>query len=106
MPGETRNFTFKLPVVVANIDTMSVCFYQNGEKLVEYNESDIENLYGVSDEENLLVCSLPREDTLKFENQTRAQIQMEWEIDGFHSVAKAQRISVGDYLKKDYIEGA
>lgn len=105
MPGENRNFTFKLPVVVADIDTMSICFYQNDDKLIEYDETMTDNIYGVGDDENLLVCALPREDTLKFENKIRAQVQIEWEIDGFHSVAKAQRISVGDYLNKEYIEG-
>lgn len=104
MPGETRNYTFKLPVAVANIDTMSIRFYQDGEKLVEYNETMTDHIFGVDGEENLLVCSLPREDTLKFENKIRAQMQMEWEVDGYHSVAKAQRISVGSYLNKEYLE--
>ena len=105
MPGETRNYTFMLPVSVADIDSLKICFYQNGAKLVEYNETMTDNIYGVSGEPNLLVCSIPRENTLLFENKVRAQMQMEWEVDGYHSVAKAQKVSVGDYLYKDFATG-
>lgn len=103
MPGETRNFAFKLPVVVTDIDSINIMFYQYGEKLFSYNETMTEKVYGVDGEPNMLICSIPREDTLKFENKMQGQIQMEWEIDGYHSVAKAQRISVGDYLNKEYL---
>jgi hypothetical protein len=106
MPGETRNYTFKLPVKVADIDSIKIMFYQDGEKLLEYNDTMTEKVYGVEGEANLLICSIPREDTLKFENKLRAQMQMEWDIDNYHSVTKVQNISVGDYLNKEYLEGA
>jgi hypothetical protein len=105
MPGETRNYTLKLPVEVASIDSIDIMFYQDGEKLFEYDDTMTERIYGIEGQPNLLVCSIPREDTLKFENRIRAQMQIEWDVDGYHSVAKAQRISVGDYLNKDYVEG-
>lgn len=104
MPGETRNYTFKLPVAVADIDTIDIMFYQNDEKLIEYDETMIDRIYGVENEPDVIVCSLPREDTLKFENRMKAQMQMEWDVNGYHSVAKAQRISVGDYLNREYLE--
>lgn len=103
MPGETRNYTFKLPVAIADIDTMKICFYQDDEKIKEYDETMTDNIYGVEGEDYFVVCTLPREDTLLFENKIRAYVQMEWESDGYHSVAKAQRISVGDYLNKEYL---
>lgn len=106
MPGETRNYTFKLPDIVADIDTILVCFYQDEEKVLQYAETDTDNLYGIGGEgnENFLVCSMPREDTLLFENRIPAKMQIEWNLDGKHSVAKAQRISVGTYLNKEYLE--
>ena len=105
MPGETRNYTFKLPDEVANIDSMLICFFQNDEKILEYTEAMQDKVFGVENQPNLIVCVLPREDTLKFENRMPAKLQMEWNIDGRHSVSKAQRISVGNYLNKEYVEG-
>ncbi len=101
MPGETRNYTFKLPVIVADIDTIKIRFYQNGEEIVEYDETMPENIKGANGQENLIICTIPREDTLKFENKIKAYVQMEWDIDGYHYVAKAQRISVGEYLNHE-----
>ena len=104
MPGETRNYTFKLPDKVADIETITICFFQDEEKILEYNESMTENIYGVEGQSNLIVCSLPREDTLLFENKIPAKLQMEWAIGEKHSVAKPVRISVGTYLNKEYLE--
>ena len=103
MPGETRNFSFKLPVAVTAISSVNVRFFQNEEKVVEYDDSMQENVYGSYADEFVLICTLPREDTLKFENKIRAYCQIEWDSEGYHSVAKAQRITVGDYLNKDFI---
>ena len=104
MPGETRNYTFRLPVSVKDIDAIRICFYQNEEKIKEYDGSMTENVYGIDGEENLIVCTVPREDSLLFENRIKAFVQVEWEIDGYHSVAKAQRISVGNYLNRDNLD--
>jgi hypothetical protein len=49
------------------------------------------------------VCSLPREDTLKFENKIKAEVQLEWFANDYHSVAKPKRISVGTYIEKNYM---
>ena len=43
MPGETRNFVFKLPVAVSALNTVNVRFFQNDEKVVEYDSTDTEN---------------------------------------------------------------
>ena len=72
MPGETRNFAFKLPIAVSALNTVNVRFFQNDEKVVEYNNTQSENVYGSASDEFLLFCVLPREDTLKFENKLRA----------------------------------
>lgn len=104
MPGETRNYTFKLPVSVSDIDSIDIMFYQNGEKILEYDETMTDRVYGIENEPNVIVCSLPREDTLKFENRVRAEMQMEWNVDGYYSVAKPLRISVGNYLNREYVE--
>ena len=102
MPGETRNFAFKLPIAVSALNTVNVRFFQNDEKVVEYNNTQSENVYGSASDEFLLFCVLPREDTLKFENKIRAFCQIEWESGGYHSVAKAQRITDGDYYNREY----
>lgn len=104
MPGETRNYTFKLPVAASEIDTFLITFYQNDEKILQYDENS-DNIAYVATNPYYLVCTLPRVDTLLFENGERAEMQMEWEIDGYHSVAKPQRISVGNYLYKEYLGG-
>ena len=104
MPGETRNYTFMLPVAVADIDSIDIMFYQNGEKIFKYDETMTDRIYGIQNEPNILVCSIPREDTLKFENNVKAEMQMEWDVDGYYSVAKPLRISVGTYLGKEYAE--
>ena len=101
MPGETRNFVFKLPVAVSALNTVNVRFFQNDEKVVEY-DSTTGNVYGSTSDDFLLFCVLPREDTLKFENKVKAFCQIEWETGGYHSVAKAQRITVGDYHNREY----
>lgn len=103
MPGETRNFSFKLPVATSALTTVNVRFFQDDEKVVEYDQSQTDRIYGSYSDEFILICSLPREDTLKFENKMRAYCQIEWDSQGYHSVAKAQRITVGDYLNKNFI---
>lgn len=103
MPGETRNYTFKLPVDVSTIDTIDIYFYQDGEKLLSYDESMTDKIYGSFSDPNILICTLPREDTLKFENKIRASVQIEWSIGNYHTVAKEQRISVANYLNKEYL---
>lgn len=104
MPGETRNYTFKLPDPISSIDSIDVRFFQDGGKIVEYDETQTNNVYQVAGEENLLVCTLPRADTLLFENKIPASVQIEWSIGIYHSIAKEQRITVGNYLNKDYLE--
>lgn len=103
MPGETRNYTFKLPVDVSTIDTIDIYFYQDGEKILSYDESMADKVYGSFSEPDILICTLPREDTLKFENKIRAAVQIEWSIGNYHTVAKEQRISVATYLNKEYL---
>lgn len=103
MPGETRNYTFKLPDEVTNIEHFLVCFFQNGEKILEYDETMTEKIYGVEGQANLLVCFLPREDTLLFENKIKAELQMEWDVENRHPISKPIRISVGTYLNKEYL---
>ena len=105
MPGETRNYTFKLPDEVATIDSVLICFFQNNEKLFEYTETMQDKVFGVENQPDLIVCSLPREDTLKFENKIPGELQMEWNVGNKHPIAKAIRISVGNYLNKEYVEG-
>ena len=105
MPGETRNYAFKLPVAVSAINTVNVRFFQNDEKIVEYDNTKADNVYGSSSDAFLLFCVLPREDTLKFENNVRGYCQIEWESGGYHSVAKAQRIVVGNYHNREYADG-
>ncbi|MBE6892466.1 MAG: hypothetical protein E7482_00435 [Ruminococcaceae bacterium] len=104
MPGETRNYSFKLPVAVSALSTVDVRFFQNEEKIVEYNEES-ENIGRISSDPFILIVTVPREDTLKFENRIRAYCQIEWETEGYHSVAKAQRITVGDYMNRDFVSG-
>ena len=74
MPGETRNYAFKLPVNVADIDSVDVMFYQYDEKLFSYDETMAERIYGVGDDPNILICSIPREDTLKFDNKVSGSL--------------------------------
>lgn len=105
MPGETRNYNFKLPVAVSALSTVNVRFFQNDEKIFEYSEKDTDNIYGSYADEFVLIVTIPREDTLKFENRIRAYCQIEWESEGYHSVAKAQRITVGDYLNREFAGG-
>lgn len=104
MPGETKNYTFKLPDEVADIENILICFFQDEEKILEYNETMTEKVYGVEGQTNLLVCSMPREDTLLFENKITAKLQMEWQIEERHPISKPIRISVGTYLNKEYLE--
>lgn len=104
MPGETRNYTFKLPDPISSIDSIDVRFFQDGGKIVEYDETQTDNVYQVAGEDYLLVCTLPRSDTLLFENKIPASVQIEWSIGIYHSIAKEQRISVGNYLNKDFLE--
>lgn len=103
MPGETRNYSFKLPVATEAINTLSVRFFQNGEKILEYSEED-GNIGRITADPFVIVVTVPREDTLKFENRIRAFCQIEWESEGYHSVAKAQRITVGDYLNREFVQ--
>ena len=103
MPGETRNYSFKLPTAISAISSINVRFFQNEEKVVEYDDSMAENVYQPAGEDFVIMVTLPREDTLKFENRMKAYCQIEWVSEGYHSVAKKQRITVGDYLNKEYI---
>ena len=104
MPGETRNYTFKLPDPISSIDSIDVRFFQDGGKIVEYDETKTDNVYQVAGEDYLVTCTLPRADTLLFENKIPASVQIEWSIGIYHSIAKEQRISVGNYLNKDFLE--
>lgn len=105
MPGETRNYTFRLPVEVSALSKVDIRFFQNEEKIIEYNETQTENVYGSYSDEFALIVKIPRTDTLKFENKIKAYCQIEWDSQGYHSIAKAQRITVGNYLNREYVEG-
>lgn len=105
MPGETKIICFGLPDDVSTIDSCTVRFYQDDEEILEYSDSaegeDSERFCAVEGEPNNLYLTMPRDDTLLFENRIRAQVQIEWDIDGFHKVAKATRVTVGEYLNLD-----
>ena len=94
MPGETRNYTFKLPDPISSIDSIDVRFFQDGGKIVEYDETQTDNVYQVAGEENLLVCTLPRADTLLFENKIPASVQIEWSSAIFETVESCLDINI------------
>lgn len=102
MPGETRNYSFKLPIAVDALSSLNVRFFQNDEKIVEY-DGENENIGKIGTDPFVLIVTVPREDTLKFENKIKAFCQLEWESGGYHSVAKAIRITVGNYLNREFV---
>lgn len=105
MPGETKRIAFTLPDPVNAVDTCKVHFYQDGEEIVHYDEEDTDNLFTVEGGTYKMICQLPREDTLKFENKIPAYVQIEWTVventTTLNRVAKKVRITVGEYLARD-----
>lgn len=104
MPGETKNIIFTLREEPALFDTVVVRFFDENREQLFYFDGDSEEIYRVHGKPYLLGLTVPPADTILYENREKGAVQLEWTIGGMTRIAKAIKITCGDYIYKDNVE--
>ena len=99
IPGTTPKHIFKIPLDASQIKTVHIAYAQQDELVLVKTESDCE-LNG-----NTVTVKLSQEDTLKFNENTMAKVQLRIITTENESLATCiMAVSVGELLEDGVLE--
>ena len=92
--GTTAQFKFKLPCTGKELSSVSVVFWQNGNKNSSLPIKRVKDQCNIDDESCYLYVSLDAAETMRFSDKLKAQVQLRGQYGDTVFASRTQSITV------------